>query len=135
MNDIEKTIISEIKEKGPITFKDFMNIALYDKKNGYYSSGKAEIGKKGDFYTSPHVHTAFGEVIANFILKAKDFIGNDKFTIVEIGSGKGYLALDILNHIHSNSDEYNNINYIIIEKYNDSLIRELQKHKNKIKLT
>jgi len=134
MNDIEKTIISEIKEKGPITFKDFMNIALYDNHNGYYSAGRAEIGKKGDFYTSPHVHTAFGEVIANFILRAKDFIGNDKFTIVEIGSGKGYLALDILNYIYSNSDEYNNINYIIIEKYNNSLTKELLKFQNKINI-
>ena len=129
MSDIEKTIINQIKEKGPITFEDFMNIALYDKQNGYYSGGKAEIGKKGDYYTSPHVHSAFGEVIANFILKAKKFISNDKFTIIEIGSGKGYLALDILNHISSNSDEYNDINYIIIEKYNEGLTDELLKFK------
>jgi len=134
MSDIEKTIINQIKEKGPITFEDFMNIALYDKQNGYYSGGKAEIGKKGDYYTSPHVHSAFGEVIANFILKAKKFISNDKFTIIEIGSGKGYLALDILNHISSNSDEYNDINYIIIEKYNEGLTDELLKFKNKINI-
>ena len=134
MKELENTIIKEIKEKGPITFENFMNIALYDKKNGYYSAGKAEIGKKGDFYTSPHVHTSFGEIIANFILKAKNYVDNKKFTIVEIGSGKGYLALDILNHIYSNSDEYNNINYIIIEKNNAGLSEKLKKFKNKIKL-
>jgi len=132
MNDIEKTIIKEIREKGPITFKDFMNISLYDKQNGYYSSGKAEIGKKGDFFTSPHVHSAFGEVIANFILKAKKYNSNNKFTIVELGSGKGYLALDILNYLYSNSDEYNNINYIIIDNFNEGLTKELLKHENRL---
>lgn len=134
MSDIEKTIIKEIADNGPITFADFMNIALYDKNNGYYSGGKAKIGKEGDFYTSPHVHSAFGEVIANFILKTKKFLGKEDLTIIEIGSGKGYLALDILNHISACTDEIKNINYIIIEKYSDNLVEEINKYKNNIKI-
>ena len=111
-----------------------MNIALYNSINGYYAAGKAEIGKHGDFYTSPHVHSAFGEVIANFILKAIKHLQTDKFTIVEIGSGKGYLAFDILNHISSCSEELDNINYIIIEKNNNNFIEKLNKFSDKIKI-
>ncbi len=134
MSNLEKTIIEKIRQEGPITFADFMNIALYDDEFGYYSGGKAEIGKKGDFYTSPHVHAAFGEVISNFILKTKKYFYNREFTIVEIGSGKGYLALDILNHISSTSDHYNNINYILIEKHKNSFIKQLEIHKEKIRI-
>lgn len=134
MSEIEKVIIKEITDNGPITFADFMNIALYDKNRGYYSGGKAKIGKEGDFYTSPHVHSAFGEVIAGFILKTKQFLDVGEFTIIELGSGKGYLALDILNNISANTKELKNFNYIIIEKYSDNLIKELDKYKNVIKI-
>jgi len=126
MSNIEKLIIREIKQKGPITFSEFMNIALYDKQNGYYSGGNAEIGKHGDFYTSPHVHSAFGEVIANFIKKAINYYPEDEFTIVEIGSGKGYLAYDIIKHISATNNGLKNINYVIIEKNNNKFIEELQ---------
>lgn len=134
MNMLKKTIISEIDKNGPITFDKFMNFALYDPQLGYYSSGKANIGKEGDFYTSPHVHSAFGEVISNFILKAKDYLSANDFTIIEIGAGKGYLAFDILNHISKNNDEFNNINYVIIEKHKNNFIQGLEKFKDKIKI-
>jgi SAM-dependent MidA family methyltransferase len=134
MNILEKIIISEIHKNGPITFEKFMNFALYYPQQGYYSSGKPKIGKEGDFYTSPHVHSAFGEVISNFILKAKDYLSANDFTIIEIGAGKGYLAFDILNHISKNNDEFNNINYVIIEKNEINFIQGLKKFKNKIKI-
>ena len=124
MKNLEKTIIEKIRQDGPITFADFMNIALYDNNEGYYSAGKAEIGKKGDFYTSPHVHAAFGNVLSRFILHIKKFINDENFTIIEIGSGKGYLAFDILNHIKSESGQYGNINYIIVEKSDKGFIEE-----------
>ena len=133
MKNLEKTIIEKIRQDGPITFADFMNIALYDNNEGYYSAGKAEIGKKGDFYTSPHVHAAFGNVLSRFILHIKKFINDENFTIIEIGSGKGYLAFDILNHIKSESDQYGNINYIIVEKSDKGFIEELEIHDKKIK--
>ena len=42
-----------IKMGGTISFYDFMNFALNDPINGYYGSGKAELGVRGDFVTSP----------------------------------------------------------------------------------
>ena len=134
VNNTEKTIISKIQKNGPLTFAEFMNIALYDNENGYYTSGRAEIGKKGDFYTSPHVHSAFGEVIANFIIKAEKYLSNNDLNVIEIGSGKGYLAYDILNHINSASKISDNLNYIIIEKNNNKFIKELERFSDNIKI-
>ena len=49
-----KWLIKKINEKGgKVTFYDFMDIVLNDPNNGYYGSGKANIGINGDFVTSP----------------------------------------------------------------------------------
>ncbi|MGH7807736.1 MAG: class I SAM-dependent methyltransferase, partial [Thermodesulfobacteriota bacterium] len=64
MNQLTRLIKSLICQSGPITFAKFMELALYHPEYGYYTSGTANIGKKGDYYTSPSVHAAFGEVIS-----------------------------------------------------------------------
>ena len=45
-------IISILKEKKSIPLDKFINIALYNKKFGYYMK-KNPFGKEGDFITSP----------------------------------------------------------------------------------
>ena len=42
-------IADEIGRCGPISFARFMALALYDPKSGYYASGRAGVGKAGDF--------------------------------------------------------------------------------------
>ena len=41
---------------GSISFYDYMNFALNDPSNGYYGSGKAELGFQGDFVTLSLIH-------------------------------------------------------------------------------
>ena len=48
-----------IKMGGTISFYDFMNFALNDPINGYYGSGKVELGVRGDFVTSPSLSDDF----------------------------------------------------------------------------
>jgi len=112
---IEKIIKERILKKGPITFKTFMDMALYFPKLGYYQRKFNPIGPQGDYYTSPHLHPIFGWMIAlqieeiNKILKTKDF------TIIEIGAGKGYLTDGILYYL-TNKIKIKEFKYIIIEK-------------------
>ena len=55
-----KWLIKKINEKGgKVTFYDFMDIVLNDPNNGYYGSGKANIGINGDFVTSPSLTDDF----------------------------------------------------------------------------
>ncbi len=55
MNTLHQKIIQRIKKDGPITFKSFMEMALYEPELGYYTSQNTKIGRAGDFYTSSHL--------------------------------------------------------------------------------
>lgn len=110
-------LISEIGRNGKITFARFVELALYHEQYGYYSSGKAQIGREGDFYTSPCVHSSFGEVIAGFINRTREVLSEDEFKVVELGSSKGMLATDILDAISVYFPQaYNDIEYILIDR-------------------
>ena len=117
MKNLDEIIKSMIREKGSITFAKFMELALYHPTYGYYSSDNTNIGKEGDFYTSPHVHRALGSVIGNFIIKSIDLMDRESFSIIELGAGKGILALDVLNHLEtSNPKQYEQTTYYLIEQ-------------------
>ena len=47
-----------------MTFARFMELALYDPVVGYYASGRAKIGKQGDFFTNVSVGPVFGQILA-----------------------------------------------------------------------
>jgi SAM-dependent MidA family methyltransferase len=138
MKNLAEIIKSIIREKGPITFAKFMELALYHPTYGYYSSGKTNIGKEGDFYTSSNVHKSFGSVIGNFTIKSLDLIDEESLSIVELGAGKGTLALDVLNHLKNNSPkQYDRTTYYLIEQSdysrNESK-KALSSHIEKVKL-
>ncbi len=117
MNELTEIIKSGIRDSGPIIFENFMDLALYHQEYGYYTSGNVSIGRRGDFYTSPYVHSAFGEVISNFILRGFSYINAPVPTIVEIGSGNGTLALDVLDALkREKTAVYETLEYISIEK-------------------
>ena len=79
-----------------MTFRDFMQTALYDPELGYYNTERVKIGAQGDYYTSSNVHPAFGAVLARAF--AELWAGSDEpLTIVEMGSGTGQLAADVLS--------------------------------------
>jgi SAM-dependent MidA family methyltransferase len=113
-NDLIKIICDKVKEFGPITFKDFMEMALYHEKYGYYSGSYAPIGKKGDFITSPHTHCLYGALHARQIEEFWNILDRTPFTVVEMGAGAGYLARDILSYL-SKKEIFESINYIIVE--------------------
>ena len=57
-------LVSTIRARGPITFVEFMELALYHPAHGYYSAAAQRSGRAGDFYTSVDVGPLFGEMIA-----------------------------------------------------------------------
>ena len=109
-------IKEEIRESGPISFRRFVELSLFHPEHGYYSSGKARIGKKGDFYTAPSVHRSFGETISRFLAEASLLIGGESFTVVEFGASGGQLALDILEALSRNHPGlYSKTDYVMSE--------------------
>jgi len=116
MKELESKIANYTYAKGPITFAKFVEFALYDEQYGYYNRHSEKFGKSGDFYTSPTVHKAFGQIISNLISKYYALNKHDPLTVIEPGSGLGYIALDVLDHIKESNDElYSKLTYICIE--------------------
>ena len=137
MNPLAEIIKSEIEKKGRLTFSEYMEKALYHPGLGYYTSGETRIGKRGDYYTSPSVDPAFGEVLAGFIAKSRGLINEPRLRVIEFGGGTGTLAADILDSLaRSHPECYGMTEYLIIEKGGrgpDAADKALDKHGAKIK--
>jgi SAM-dependent MidA family methyltransferase len=115
--DLKQRIIERIKSEGPISFRNFMEMALYEDGLGYYTSLTSRIGKEGDFYTSSNVSPAFGAMIAKQISEMISVCNAPVFTIVEYGAGNGTLCRDILAYLKTyDVPAYEKIQYAIIEK-------------------
>lgn len=120
-------IIQKIKQEGPLSFHDFMEMALYHPGSGYYTSQPEKIGSNGDFYTSSSLTSAFGAMIARQLEQMWNILGKDDFTIVEYGAGTGQLCQDILDYCKDNKEFYDHLTYCIIEK-SPSLCEQQQLH-------
>lgn len=118
-------IRQRIQAEGPISFHDFMEMALYFPGLGYYTSAQDKIGADGDFYTSSNLTSAFGATIARQLEQMWEMLGKNKFTIVEFGAGTGMLCHDILDYLKHNKELYGQLEYCIIEK--SEIMRDKQK--------
>lgn len=123
---LSEIIIERIKKEGPISFRDFMEMALYYPELGYYNSGLDKIGADGDFYTSANLSAAFGAMIGRQIEEMWQILEKKPFKIVEYGAGTGLLCHDILDYLKNNLPLYENLNYCIIEK--STSLREIQRN-------
>lgn len=92
-------IIERIMSEGRITFRDFMDMALYHPDLGYYMTGETRTGKAGDFVTSPTTSKMFGDFIGRFLKHTWEVLGKGKFTIVEMGAERGLLVADIKEYL------------------------------------
>jgi len=82
-----------------ISFSEFMNHALYDPLEGYYSRTPA-IGRKGDFFTSVSVGSSLGQILAYQALEAWEALGYpDSFQVIEQGAHDGTLMVDMLEEL------------------------------------
>ncbi len=89
---LSEGLAERIRREGPISFRDFMDAALYDPSEGYYARG-ARIGEGGDFVTSPYVTPAFAAALAlRFRRETAKFEGGLDF--VEVGAGEGRFLED-----------------------------------------
>lgn len=114
--ELSEIIIQKIKNEGPVTFRDFMEMALYYPGLGYYTSVKEKFGKKGDYYTSPVLSSLYGQMIGRQLEEMWYVMGKEPMTIVEYGAGSGALCFDILSQLKNNESLYKQLEYYIIEK-------------------
>lgn len=131
--DLTQIITQKIQNSGPISFHDFMEMALYYPDLGYYTSEKKKIGREGDFYTSPVLSNLFGQMLGKQLTEMWTNMGKGLFTIVEYGAGTGALCFDILENIKTNEEFYNSVEYYIIEKGTNLKFLQQEKLTEKVK--
>ena len=126
-----KKIINILKEQKSIPIDKFIDIALYDRKFGYYMK-KNPFGKEGDYITSPLISNLFGEMIAIWCIAFWENLGKPKkIILVELGPGDGSLCNDLLKTFKTFKNFYSCVEIKLLEK--SYKLKELQKTKIKNK--
>ena len=127
---LHELIGKEIEAQGGmIPFRRFMELALYHREHGYYASGRARVGKSGDFYTSVSVGRIYGRLLASVCREVWEGLGSpEAFTIIEQGANDGTMAADILGTIGEKGGGFAEaVHYRIVEPFPISQSRQQEK--------
>ena len=133
-----KWLIDRIGDSGgSISFYRYMDLVLNDPDNGFYSTGKLNIGKNGDFCTSPSLSNDFARLLAIQVVDwlldmEKAGVDSDLFSIVEIGPGEGTLSRDLIEAIDEIAPTLTSkIEFVLVE-LNLGMRRRQEKVVNKL---
>jgi SAM-dependent MidA family methyltransferase len=116
--DLRALIVERIHLGGPITFAEFMDLALYHPELGYYARATHQSGRAGDFFTSVDVGPSFGRLLARQCAEMWRLVDRPSaFDLVEAGASSGRLAKDVLDAAqHFDGDFYDAIRLRLVEK-------------------
>ncbi|MFH1725929.1 MAG: SAM-dependent methyltransferase [Elusimicrobiota bacterium] len=109
-----------------ITFRDFMESSLYDPETGFYPHRRS----RDDFYTAPELHPAFAEVLAGEIAARLHAVAEARpaapLFIVEMGSGDGALARQVLGALKENHRRwFCRARYVLVERVESALLESI----------
>lgn len=126
MSALTDRLSERIRSEGPITFYEWMKVALYDPEEGYYCrSDRERWGRQGDYRTSPERSVLFAATFARYFARLYQDLGSPpSLTIVEIGAGAGHFAETVLATLQLRfPDIFSRTSYFIDEASPDSVSR------------
>lgn len=99
MNGSEKNVLDQLRGRcanGPITYRDYIDIALYADGCGYYRQDRERVGRspERDFYTAESLGKVFAQLV---VTAAEDLLGPEQAalsTFIEIAAEPGRCLLD-----------------------------------------
>jgi SAM-dependent MidA family methyltransferase len=93
---VDSEIRDVIKRQGYITVDEMIKLSMHFYAGSYYQK-KSLLGEGGDFTTSPEISQLFGEIIGLWAIQQWYDIGSPrKFSLVELGPGRGFLMRDLM---------------------------------------
>jgi NADH dehydrogenase [ubiquinone] 1 alpha subcomplex assembly factor 7 len=96
MTPLTEILLAQIARSGPITIAEYMTQCLLHPKHGYYTTLQP-LGQAGDFVTAPEISQMFGEMLGLCLAQSwLDQASPVRFTLAELGPGRGTLMADIL---------------------------------------
>jgi SAM-dependent MidA family methyltransferase len=88
---------ARIEREGSVRYDEFVELALYDPSQGFFTTGGGAGRGGADFITSPEVGPLFGLLVAEFLDRRWDDLGRpDPYVVVEAAAGRGALAISVL---------------------------------------
>jgi SAM-dependent MidA family methyltransferase len=107
-SELRQLIIERIGREGPITFADYMRMALYEPGYGYYVTGADRIGWEGDYYTSTDVSSFFAHCMGRQLEQLWEKSGRPgRFVVLEQGAGRGHLAEGVRAWAEEEAPDFN----------------------------
>jgi SAM-dependent MidA family methyltransferase len=89
-------ISERIRHDGPLTFAEYMRMALYEPGYGYYVTGSAKMGWSGDYFTSTDVSELFAHCLGRQLYAFWEKLRRPTFfRVLEQGAGRGDLATGV----------------------------------------
>ena len=117
------------KQKIKVPLDQYINLSLYDKKNGYYIK-KNPFGINNDFVTAPNISRLFSEMVAVWVINFWQSLGSPKnFNLIELGAGNGEMMKILIESFKNFPTFLNSCRIFIHEK--SPLLIKIQKHKLK----
>ncbi len=90
---LQQLISERIQRDGPITFAEYMRMALYEPGYGYYMTGASKIGWEGDYFTNTDVSSLFASCMGRQLYAMWEKLKRPThFIVLEQGAGRGHLA-------------------------------------------
>ena len=121
---IETIIRDLISIDGYLCIDELMKEVLTRNFNSYYKQ-TLDIGKEGDFITSPEISQLFGETIAAWIVNQWYALGKpNDFILFELGPGNGILMRDIIRVFLLEKKIINSVTIIFYETNNNFIMKQ-----------
>src|SRR5437660_11885688 len=107
ISSLKERLGARIRGEGPISFHEWMQAALYDKREGYYCRSDLDRqGRQGDYRTAPETSPLFAAAFARYFAKLFTELGSPSlWTILDPGAGSGEFARGVLRSVQSNPKE------------------------------
>jgi SAM-dependent MidA family methyltransferase len=83
--------LHNLLQTSDLSFRDFMELALYHPGLGYYAQASSPVGKDADYVTSPVVSDVFAFALGRLVDEFLGRVGDEVSSIVDVGCGDGSL--------------------------------------------
>jgi SAM-dependent MidA family methyltransferase len=98
-----RDVLRNVLHYGDLSFRDFVELALYHPEFGYYTTPENPVGREADYVTAPVLSPVFSFAIGNLV---REFVRRNEgalCSIVDIGCGDGGLIESLATDVAGDS--------------------------------
>jgi SAM-dependent MidA family methyltransferase len=98
--------LRKLLQYGELSFRDFVELALYHPQFGYYATRLNPVGRQADYVTAPTLSPVFSFALGNLVREFLRRCEGGMCSIVDIGCGDGSLIRAIASEIDAENARF-----------------------------